>query len=84
MNSAPSATEKASIDTTVINPVTGHTLTFSLPPREAVNAAFEQGRGNWNTWTYANTLDLVRVSDDGKLAIRGDFVARVNITEVLE
>ena len=36
----------------VTNKRTGSIQTYSLPPREALVAAWEQGRGNFNTWLY--------------------------------
>jgi hypothetical protein len=37
---------------TVWNAETLETQTFSLSPREALIAAYEQSKGNNNTWTY--------------------------------
>ena len=29
---------------------------YSLPPKQALVAAYEQSRGNWNTWEYESRL----------------------------
>ena len=29
---------------------------YSLNPREALIAAYEQDRGNWDTWTYKDSM----------------------------
>jgi len=38
--------------TKVINVNTYQELHYSLPIKEALVAANEQEKGNWNTWTY--------------------------------
>jgi hypothetical protein len=38
--------------TTVFNLRTYNEQVFSLPPREAVIAAYAQSLGDWNTWEY--------------------------------
>lgn len=38
--------------TDVLNLATGARIGYSLPPREAVIAAYAQGLGDWNTWDY--------------------------------
>ena len=42
--------------TTVLNMITHEEKTYSLPPGEAVQAAHEQGKGNWKTWEYTEVL----------------------------
>lgn len=32
---------------------------FNLPPKEAVIAAYEQSKGNYNTWTYPDNPDYL-------------------------
>jgi len=43
--------------TTVFNALNDVELTYPLPPREAVVAAYEYDRGNKNTWTYSKPED---------------------------
>jgi len=38
--------------TTVRKTGTNHVMTYSLPAKEAVIAAYEYDRGNMNTWDY--------------------------------
>lgn len=38
--------------TTVVHLPTGTADTYSLPPKHTLVAAYEQHRGNWNTWAY--------------------------------
>jgi len=40
--------------TEVIHLGTAEIRVYTLPPREAVIAAYHQARGNYNTWTYPN------------------------------
>lgn len=59
----------------VYNMATGAYLHFSLPPREAVVAAWEQARGNWSTWTYGTSKAPVEEGQHffffaGDLAVR--------------
>lgn len=42
---------------TVLNLATGKTLYYSCSPAQAVICAFEQTRGNFNTWEYAAPAD---------------------------
>ena len=45
----------------VHNLVTGKSRIFDgLPARDALVAAWEQDRGNWNTWTYADSKCPIR------------------------
>ena len=41
----------------VLNLDTGKHTTYSLPPEEAVVAAYEQSLGNFNTWQYKAFAD---------------------------
>jgi hypothetical protein len=62
--------------TKVINLTTGFTAEYTLPPKEAVNAAYEYyERHNGNTWTYDKNIDRVKLSKSGKTWIRGDWTA---------
>ena len=49
----------------------------NLTPMQAVNACYEQNRGNYNTWEYYKTLDLVKVTKSGLHCYRGDFTAKM-------
>jgi hypothetical protein len=61
--------------TTVFNMQTADELTYSLPAAVAVVAAFEQDRGNWNTWTYP-TPENHPLFAVGKYSVScGDFSA---------
>ena len=46
-----------------------------LTPMQAVNACYEQYKGNWNTWEYGKTLPLVKITASGLYCYRGDFTA---------
>lgn len=48
-----------------------------LTPMQAVNACYEQNRGNYNTWEYYKTLELVEVTKSGLYCYRGAFTARI-------
>ena len=52
-------------------------LTYSLPPREAVIAAYAQSKGDWNTWDYEKKYaHLVRFSGTNDRTVScGDFAA---------
>lgn len=64
--------------TKVMNLSTGGIQVYTLPPMEAVNAAYEQSINNWNTWKY--TTEHVKVTRSGKHCYRGDFSARLEET----
>ena len=49
----------------------------NLTPMQAVNACYEQSKGNYNTWEYYKTLELVKVTKSGLYCYRGDFTARI-------
>ncbi|MCF8012552.1 MAG: hypothetical protein K9L17_14125 [Clostridiales bacterium] len=62
--------------TKVLNLTTGKEIYYTLPPEEAVKAAYLQGKGVYNTWDYDNKeVPLVY----GKNVVTcGDFTALVN------
>lgn len=41
--------------TRVVNMRTSHAREYSLPPRQALVAAWEQDHGNFATWTYSES-----------------------------
>lgn len=49
----------------------------NLTPMQAVNACYEQNKGNYNTWEYHKTLELVKVTKSGLHCYRGDFIASI-------
>ena len=51
--------------------------TGNLTPMQAVNACFEQSKGNYNTWEYNKTLHLVEITKSGLHCFRGDFTAKI-------
>ena len=59
--------------TKVENLYTGEARFYTLPPMEAVRAAWLQARGNFNTWSYGNARVPIEV---GKHTIAaGDWCA---------
>ena len=59
--------------TKVVNLATGQEQFFSIPPREAVLAAYRQSLGDFNTWDYAKHDSIVR---EANLTVSaGDFTA---------
>lgn len=59
--------------TVVTNLRTGEERTYSLPPREAVQAAHRQSLGDWNTWSYG---DFAVVVEEGERTVAcGDWAA---------
>ena len=62
--------------TTVTNLATGEELSFSLPIRPALIAAFEQAKGNTQTWTYPKPRDVKFHEGKQTLAL-GDFCAKL-------
>lgn len=63
-------------ETRVVNLATGAERVYSLPPRAAVIAAYAQGRGDWNTWAYAERYG--RQVETGRWhLICGDWTARL-------
>lgn len=71
----PAGCRPARMFTEVLNLATGETLIYSLPPEEAVKAAYLQSLGDYNTWDYPKRkVPLVR----GKKTVAcGDFTALI-------
>lgn len=68
--------------TRVKNLLTGQIRVYDLPPAEAVVAAYEQGRGNYNTWQYPTPAEAaVRYGPSGRTVFRGDWGALLDETE---
>lgn len=62
--------------TVVTNLATGEELAYSLPPSEAVVAAFErQTRGNKSTWTYCKPCDHPAFREGKASVACGDWAA---------
>jgi len=59
--------------TKVVNLRTGLEQYFTLPPTEAVIAAWEQAQGNNNTWTYGD--GKAPVKQGAHTVSAGDFCA---------
>lgn len=57
----------------VYNLTTGEVLTYSSSPEQAVVAAFEQSRGNFNTWDY--DFSKAVITTNGRTVYCGDFSA---------
>lgn len=54
---------------------TGKQFTYTLPPREALRACYEQSRGNHNWWDYKDLSCYPIVSSASGLTISlGDLV----------
>ena len=62
------------VSTEVTNLTTGEQRVYSLKPEEAVGAAYEQERGNYNTWDYKKPHPLLR--DAGRFVTCGDWTAK--------
>jgi hypothetical protein len=60
--------------TRVLNLRTGDEIHYTLPPKKAVTAAFEQNKGNYNTWTY-NLDNHPEIRETNKFFFCGDFGA---------
>lgn len=54
---------------------------YSLPPEEAVIAAYEQSRGNYNTWQYAAFADHSETRRGQYSVSCGDFTALMEFEE---
>lgn len=64
------------MNTVVTNMRTGEELHYSLPPREAVIAAYAYGRRDGSTWTYQERYGrLVEMGQHFFFA--GDWAARI-------
>ena len=56
---------------------TGEYTYFSLPPEQAVIAAYAQSRGDWNTWDYGKYRKYLRY---GQYSVAcGDFSALLSV-----
>ena len=58
--------------TEVFNMRTGQTLTFNLPVKEALRAAYEQAKPNINWWGY-KPLDAYNFTYGAYTTALGDF-----------
>lgn len=59
--------------TTVVNLRTLEERVYTLPPEQAVVAAWRQSKGDWATWEYHKFADVVR---SGELTVSvEDFCA---------
>lgn len=64
--------------TRVVNLATGEERHYTLAARDAVVAAWEQARGNWNTWNYPTSAAPVRT---GKYTVgAGDWCVLLRVT----
>ena len=63
---------KEPVLTWVVDLRTGQQQGFTLPAKQAVNAAYEADRKNFNTWNYPMTVHLVE--QKGQIVRRGNFV----------
>lgn len=63
--------------TKVVELGTNKEFYFSLPPKEAVNACYEQQfKKNYNTWEYEKTIDKVKQTKSGQHFYRGNFATK--------
>ena len=53
----------------------------NLTPMQAVNACYEQSKGNYNTWEHSKTLHLVEITKSGLHCFRGDYTAKMKEDE---
>lgn len=63
--------------TMVVNLSTGEEQLFSLPPEEAVVAAYEQDKGNYNTWRYPIADEHPNFVRGKRSVACGDFTALI-------
>ena len=61
--------------TRVLDLDTGKVQVFSLDPARAVIAAYEQHRGNANTWEYTDNHDRLQFGPSGRTVFCGQFGA---------
>ena len=64
--------------TRVLNLDTGKAQHFSISPHQAVIAAFEQSKGNWNTWTYPTPGTKSQLGPSGRTVSCGSFCAMLH------
>lgn len=62
----------------VVNLRTGTERTYSLEPKEALVAAYEQDRHNWCTWMYGET-ELAIIEGNTTFSIADLCVMKRNI-----
>lgn len=51
--------------------------TFSCSPIQALICAFEQGRGNNNTWTYKQESEYPIIKHRNRTGILGRFMVKI-------
>ncbi len=61
--------------TQVLDLDTGEYTGYSCPPEQAVVAAREQSKGNWNTWEYPAFADHPEASRGTYTVSCGNFTA---------
>ena len=54
---------------------TGKEQWYDLAPARAVIAAFEQAKGNWNTWLYQTDHPSLQFGPSGRTVFCGSFGA---------
>lgn len=59
----------------VLNLATGKEQFYTCSPEKAVVAAYEQSRGNWNTWMYPEPDNHPKFSRGIAIATCGNFTA---------
>ena len=67
--------------TKVLNLDTGKHTVYSLSPEDAVVAAYEQSRGNYNTWQYPAFADHPEARRGQYSVSCGDFTALMTFEE---
>jgi hypothetical protein len=70
--------------TEVVNLSSLDTMSFDLPPREAVIAAFEYGRGNMNTWDYPDPHQHPSFTEGAWTVACGDWCAMKAPAEAIQ
>ena len=64
--------------TIVLNLLTGEIIEYTCSPAQAVVAAYEQSKKNWNTWDYKQGKNHPEFAE-GKWTVRcGNFCAKKN------
>ncbi len=57
----------------VLDLATGYSQMYTLPAVQAVIAAYEQAKGNWNTWNYSSNHPLLEFGPSGRTVFCGQF-----------
>jgi len=57
----------------------GPTQAYTLPPASAVVAAYEQARGNWNTWEYQADHPELLFGPSCRTVFCGQFAATLEV-----